>query len=83
MCDSMSNPTDDPTSRYCQRRERLSNDVQHHLIRISELSRATAEAVKNRNENLTRKLDEEVEREIGAKERALGALREHCAEHGC
>jgi hypothetical protein len=57
--------------------------VQHHLLRIAELSRAMADAVANRNENLTRELDKQVEKDIGAKERALGALRQHRADHGC
>jgi hypothetical protein len=52
----------------------LIERVQKHLLRIAELSRATADAVANRNENLTRQLDIQVEKEIGEKERALGAL---------
>ncbi len=67
----------------CPERRRLIEVVQHHLIRIAELSHATAEALTNGNENLTRELDKEVENEIGAKERALGALRQHREEHGC
>jgi hypothetical protein len=50
---------------------------------ISELTRATAEAVVSRNENVTRSLDQQVESEMGKKERALGALRQHRSEHGC
>ena len=67
----------------CLEQQRLMEIVQDHLIRIADLSRATADAVGNRNENLTLELDSEVEKEIGAKERALGALRQHREEHGC
>jgi hypothetical protein len=63
--------------------QELMDRVQQHLHRIAELSRDTAEAVRNRNENLTRELDKLVENEIGAKERALGAMRQHRDEHGC
>jgi hypothetical protein len=57
--------------------------VQDHLIRIADLSRATAEAVANESENLVRELDKQVEREIGSKERAIGRLRQHREDHGC
>jgi hypothetical protein len=64
-------------------RATLTEKVQQHLIRIAELSRAAADAVASRNENLLRELDSLVEHELGAKERALGALRQHREEHGC
>ena len=67
----------------CAEQQRLMDCVQAHLMRIADLSRATASAIANRNENLTRDLDLEAEQEIGAKERALGALRQHRKEHGC
>ncbi|HJT88833.1 MAG TPA: hypothetical protein VJ732_13280 [Bryobacteraceae bacterium] len=67
----------------CLEQQRLIDVVLGHLTRISELSRATGDALSNRNENLARALDKQVETEIGAKERALGALRQHRQEHGC
>lgn len=67
----------------CAEQQRLIDTVQLHLIRIAELSRATADAVVNRNENLTQVLDTQVETELGKKERALGALRQHRRDHGC
>jgi hypothetical protein len=69
--------------KLCAEQQRLMKEVQCHLIRISELSRATVEAVAARNENLTRELDKQVEAELGEKERALGALRQHRLDHGC
>jgi hypothetical protein len=67
----------------CQKQQELSDHVQQILIHIADLSRATADAVKDRNENLVRELDKLLETKIGAKERALGALGQHRQEHGC
>jgi hypothetical protein len=67
----------------CIRQQELIEKVQVHLIRISELTRAIAEAIGNGNENLAAQLDKQVDSEFGLKERAMGALHEHRAEHGC
>jgi hypothetical protein len=82
-CNNKSVNSPDPSSLPCAEQQRLISEVQRHLHRISELSRATADAVESRNENLTRELDRAVEEEIGNKERALGALRQHRKDHGC
>lgn len=74
---------DEPTKPACLEQQRLIDCVQERLIRIIELTHALQEAVANRNENLTRKIDQEIEEEIGGKERALGALRQHQKDHGC
>ena len=71
------------TPRTCAEQQRLIDEVQGHLIRIAELSRATAEALASRNENMTAVLDRQVETALGEKERALGALRQHRKDHGC
>jgi hypothetical protein len=68
---------------FCFEQVLLMGKVQQHLIRLAELSRATADAKSDRNDNLARELDHEVENELGAEERALGALRHHREEHGC
>ena len=52
-------------------------------MRISELTRATAEALRNGNENFAAELDKQVDIEFGKKERAMGALHQHRKEHGC
>jgi hypothetical protein len=52
-------------------------------MRLSELARQEAEAVKNRNDETWLAIDKEIENELGRKERALGALKEHQREHGC
>ncbi len=67
----------------CLEQQRLIHVVQDHLMRISELTRATSDAVADGNEHLAQELDRACEGEIGAKERAFGALKQHRAEHGC
>jgi hypothetical protein len=46
--------------------------VQEHLMQISQLSRAVAEALANGNENFAAELDRQVDVELGKKERAMG-----------
>jgi hypothetical protein len=53
------------------------------LARIAQLSHATSDAIASGNQQLALELDKEVENELGRKERALGALRQHRGEHGC
>jgi hypothetical protein len=67
----------------CVEQQTLIETIQAHLLRIAELSRATSEALENRNLNFARQLDQEVETELGAKERAFGALQQHRKDHGC
>jgi hypothetical protein len=67
----------------CLRQQELIADVQGHLIRLSELARFTSAAVAAGNENTVAELDRQFEEEVGEKERAMGALREHRKMHGC
>ena len=67
----------------CAEQQGLIADVQQHLIRIIELSKALSDALANGDEDLARTIDQETEKELGAKERALGALRQHRKDHGC
>ena len=67
----------------CLKQLELIDKVQKHLMRISELTRATAEALANGNENFAAELDKQVDVEFGRKERAMGALQQHRKEHGC
>jgi hypothetical protein len=71
------------TPAPCRRQQELIDEVQVHLIRIAELSRATGEALANGNENLALEFDRQAEKELGMKERAMGALHEHRTAHGC
>ena len=67
----------------CPYQQKLIADVQEHLMQISKLSRAVAEALANRSENLAAELDKQLDLEYGEKERAMGALYQHRKEHGC
>jgi hypothetical protein len=67
----------------CPYQQKLMADVQDHLMQISQLARAVAEALANGNENFAAELDKQVDLELGKKERAMGALHQHRKEHGC
>jgi hypothetical protein len=67
----------------CPKLQELIDEAQSHLIRLSELARMQADALASGSENLVMELDKQVENELGAKERSLGALQEHRREHGC
>ena len=67
----------------CAEQQRLIDCVQSHLVRIIDLTHHLQEAVAARNENLVRDIDQQIEEQIGGKERALGALRQHQKDHGC
>ena len=67
----------------CPDQQKLMADVQDHLMQISQLTRAVAEALANGNENFAAELDKQVDLELGKKERAMGALHQHRKEHGC
>jgi hypothetical protein len=67
----------------CVQQQTLISEVQDHLIQISELTRAIADALANGNENTAAEMDKQVDVELGKKERAMGALHQHRKEHGC
>jgi hypothetical protein len=67
----------------CPSQQKLMAEVQDHLMQISQLTRAVAEALANGNENFAAELDKQVDLELGKKERAMGALHQHRKEHGC
>lgn len=57
--------------------------AQEVLSKIVHLAQEQKQALSNQTENVVRELDLMLEHEIGEKERALGALRQHCNDHGC
>ena len=67
----------------CLRQQDLIGAVQQHLLRLAELARADADAVKIADLELALKIDKQIEEELGSKERAMGALKQHREEHGC
>ena len=69
--------------RACHIQQTLIETVQSHLEQLAELSRAAKDALTDRDEPRTAEIDQRIEDELGLKERAMGALRQHRTEHGC
>jgi hypothetical protein len=67
----------------CPKREALVDETQHTLMRLAELARRQADALRTGADNLVMALDKEIENTLGEKERTLGALQQHRKEHGC
>jgi hypothetical protein len=53
------------------------------LAHLAQLTTHHLEAFRAKNFQASRQIDIEVERAIGEKERAIGALRQHMLEHKC
>ncbi len=66
----------------CPRRQELIEVVQRYLIRLAQLAHEEAEILAQ-DDPRWKEVDQNIEKQMGEKERALGALREHRAEHGC
>jgi len=67
----------------CKTRERLENVVQLHLQRLAALANEEVDVLRSGDQKRILELDKRIENLVGEKERALGALNEHRAEHGC
>jgi hypothetical protein len=67
----------------CARKEELIVEVQRHLDRLSDLARKESQLIGAEDEEAWMAVDREIEIELGAKERCLGALKEHREKHGC
>lgn len=71
------------SEKKCDRRDELLEQTEQSLLKLAELARHQAEALRSGSDNLVEALDKEVERTLGEKERTLGALQEHRKVHGC
>lgn len=67
----------------CEVRERLEKLVQHLLKELATLATVEAEILKTADEARISAVDKRIEGMVGEKERTLGALKQHRAEHGC
>jgi hypothetical protein len=67
----------------CQEFARLEAEAHATLKKIGELAAAQLQAFSDREEEEFTRLDRELELTVGHKERVIGALREHAADHGC
>jgi hypothetical protein len=70
-------------SRPCGTKGELVAEVRKHLVEIGRLSETAMSALSNHDDGAFMRADREMETTLGRKERALGALRQHCREHGC
>jgi len=67
----------------CEEYERLQVEVLAALTRIAELTGAQLDAFRRNDEARFMRIDKQLENEMGRKERAIGAARQHAEEHGC
>jgi hypothetical protein len=67
----------------CKVRQKLEDLTQFFLMELAKLSHEEANAIKTGDVDLILGLDKRIENMIGEKERAMGALNGHRAEHGC
>lgn len=68
---------------YCPEQDRLSAQTIEILGRIARTSQEQVTALKHGDQIALMHLDKELERLVGEKERAFGALKQHRQEHGC
>lgn len=61
----------------------LEARVQACLALLAELASSERNALKTGDRVLIMEIDEKIESAVGEKERQMGALREHIAEHRC
>ena len=67
----------------CAQYARLQSEVAEILQLIANLTSGQLEAFQTKDQALFIRLDKELENAMGAKERAVGAMRQHAKEHGC
>ena len=67
----------------CAEYEKLAVEVNNVLAQLTELTTAQREAFGALNHEEFRRIDHELENVMGAKERAIGALRQHVKDHKC
>jgi hypothetical protein len=73
----------DSTNGICKTRERLEGLAQHHLRELAALAHEEAAVLKTGDDDEILAIDKRIENKIGEKERTIGALQSHRAEHGC
>jgi hypothetical protein len=71
------------TRDACAEFARLNAEVESLLDKLVALTTAQSKAYHDKNQEEFMRLDHELETTLGAKERAIGAIREHQREHGC
>jgi hypothetical protein len=67
----------------CGVRLQLEEHVRHTLRKLAILAAQEADLIASDDEPKMDAVDEDLENVLGEKERAIGALKQHRAEHGC
>jgi len=67
----------------CLHQQQLIASVRRHLSEIEALSKGMSDAIGKREDEISARLDSDIENELGLKERAMGAWNQHRSEHGC
>ena len=71
------------TDAKCTEYDRLQKDVEAILDKLRELTTLQLEVFRSRDQPEFVRLDKQLELTVGEKERRIGALRQHSADHGC
>jgi hypothetical protein len=67
----------------CPEYDRLHSELEQILGNLAQTTTLLLELFRSKDLNGVRQLDKELELTIGAKERSIGALRQHIKEHNC
>ena len=67
----------------CPEYDRLESYVENVLGNLAQITTLTVELFRAGDFPACKRLDKDIELAIGEKERAVGALRQHMAEHKC
>ena len=67
----------------CPELARLESEVEQELANIAQVLTLQLELFRSRKDRDMMRVDKQLENMVGAKERAIGALREHIREHKC
>lgn len=67
----------------CQQYDELASNVDHILEQLVGMATMQLELFRAKKPRDFRDIDRAIENVVGEKERRIGALRQHAAEHGC
>jgi hypothetical protein len=68
----------------CVRRSKRSKSrYKRYPVKLAHASSASIQALRDNDDAVLQRLDNEVELAMGEKERLIGALRQHGKDHGC
>ena len=67
----------------CPEYDRLRSELENVLGNLAQVTMLLLELFRSGDSHRYKHLDRELELTVGAKERAVGALRQHVKEHGC